>query len=173
MDTANNCTKKCTSCRRSRDLGDFTTNWRHKDGLSPDCKDCRNQYFRIHKAKLKSNSPNPKRSNAGRPPAEYIDPDTFLWNLTNHNRRELDRLRQSAQFRSPSYPYKKMLYLREVNTQESFVVRIFFKSPELTEFIFSKPNDRILVGMDYFGPYDAKLERIILETIMERDLRII
>lgn len=163
--------KKCTSCRRVRASEDFTTNWRIRDGLNDQCKDCANQYRRLKYAtsrlKAKAHSP------AGRPPTEYIDPETFLWNLTNHNLRELKRMSQSGPFVSPAYPYKKMLYLRDVNTQESFVVRIFFKSPELTEFIFSKPNDRILVGMDYFGPYDLKLERIIFETVMERDLRII
>ncbi len=163
--------KKCTSCRRLLDAGSFTTNWRSKDGINDRCKDCVNQYRRLKyidsPLKAKTHSP------AGRPPQEDIDPEMFLWNLRNHNTRALTTMRRSRAFKYPKSPYRKMLYVQDVNTQDNFVVRIHFDAPDRVVFNIKKPNDRLVTGMVYLGAFDDRIEKIILDTLLDMDLRII
>lgn len=49
-------TKQCSKCKVEKPISEFSKNKRKVDGLEMYCKSCRNEYYKVHRDKMRLNS---------------------------------------------------------------------------------------------------------------------
>lgn len=102
--------KKCSVCLTEKELSNFQKDKYKSDGLRPDCKDCRKNYYQLNKNKIKKNDDYKKRVKGynktyyEKNKQEILENKKKYWKENKESIYEyVDKNRESINFRRKNY----------------------------------------------------------------------